>query len=372
MTERVTSIRPSLLVWTVPAWAAIVIVTALGAPTTARAVAAGCVFTLGVVGLYLTRRGPMRLRQTATVTGILGGLGGTLLAPSGIAIAVTFITASRLPIVFGERAVRVLGGLTTASVATVIAVVSHSWVGALAGVGIPLVIQRANEHEALIAERDRAQALLAEVEAGRDAEQRAAALRERGKIARELHDVLAHTLAGLSVQLQAVRAVAAREQVPPSVLEPLDTAAALAKNGLDEARAAVGVLRDPVGLGIDELPALVARHPGRPVLTVSGEGAVSPDAGHAVYRAVQESLTNAARYAPGATVSVELDWTRAQLITTVSDTGLPSGRRAVTDQGTGLGLAGMGERLAEVGGTVTAGPAGPGWRVVIMVPRVES
>ena len=191
----------------------------------------------------------------------------------------------------------------------VIGWISQSVAGLLAGTGIPLLVQRAVEHRDLVQERDRAQALLAEVQAGREAETQAAALRERGRIAREMHDVLAHSLAGLSVQLQAVRAVAARERVGPAVLEPLDKAAALAREGLGEARAAVSALRDPVGLGLDALPALVERHPGTAVLDETGtRGQVSVDAAHAVYRAVQESLTNAARYAPGSVVRVALEW----------------------------------------------------------------
>jgi signal transduction histidine kinase len=95
---------------------------------------------------------------------------------------------------------------------------------------------------------------------------------------------------------------------------------------------------------------------------------VSAEAGHAVYRAVQESLTNAARYAPGADVSVELTWTETSLTTRIRDTGLPQGRSAVSGQGTGLGLAGMDERVRATGGSVEAGPSGGGWLVEVTVP----
>jgi signal transduction histidine kinase len=229
---------------------------------------------------------------------------------------------------------------------------------------------RAGEQQALIAERDRAQALLAEVQAGREAEAEAAALQERGRIAREMHDVLAHTLAGLSLQLQAVRAVAAREGVPPEVLDPLDKAATLAQDGLAEARSAVGALRDPVGLGMDALPALVERHPGAATLEAVGRpSGLAPEAGHAVYRAVQEALTNAARYAPGSPVTVRLSWAPDGLTAQVADSGAAVGRNAPAAQGSGLGLAGMDERVRAVGGTVRAGPRdGGGWQVVVHVP----
>jgi signal transduction histidine kinase len=252
----------------------------------------------------------------------------------------------------------------------------------LAGLLVPLFVQRTSEHQELIRERDRAQALLAEVEAGREAEAQAVALRERGRIARDLHDVLAHTLAGLSVQLQGLRAVAAKERVPASVSDPIDLAAELAKSGLEEARAAVGALRDPVGLGVDAIASLVKRHPGHTTLTVDGAPLeLAPNSAHAVYRAVQESLTNAARYAPGAPVEVVLHWSSTGPSAQITDSVRPPGRIAVTDQGTGLGLAGMDERVRAVGGTVQAGPvqagpvqAGPvqagGWRVEITVPAI--
>ena len=187
---------------------------------------------------------------------------------------------------------------------------------------MPILARRRLDQEALQAERDRALALLAELEAARDAQAQAAALEERGRIAREMHDVLAHSLAGLSLQLQAVRAVAGREGVGPAVLEPLDRAAELARTGVDEAKAAVSALRETPPLGIDDLPSLVERFPGDARFVTTGSAlAVDPVLGHALYRAVQESLTNAARYAPGSPVRVELSWDLSGPVVTVTDEG---------------------------------------------------
>ncbi|MBC3843565.1 hypothetical protein GXW82_35260 [Streptacidiphilus sp. 4-A2] len=107
----------------------------------------------------------------------------------------------------------------------------NSVAGLLSAVGVWLLADRSIEHAALQAERDRAVALLAEVEASRASRQEAAALEERRRIAHELHDVLAHSLAGLSMQLQAIRAIARRDGVPATLTGPLDRAAELARDG---------------------------------------------------------------------------------------------------------------------------------------------
>jgi signal transduction histidine kinase len=302
----------------------------------------------------------------------VSGLAVSVISPKGLAYALVVVAASRAPQAFDGMALRVFTIVDTLAFGITVGVVSRSLAGYLAGAAIPALVQRAVEHRDLVRERDRAQALLAEAQGAREAEAQAAALRERGRIARDMHDVLAHTLAGLSVQLQAVRAVAAREHAPDTVLAPLDKAAALAKDGLAEARGAVGALRDPVGLGLAELPALVARHPGEATLhTVGTPGEVPGQAGHAIYRAVQESLTNAVRYAPGAAVDVTLTWSADALQVAVADGGRAAGRDPVAGPGTGLGLAGMAERVEQVGGALHAGPEGSGWRVTATVPTVS-
>jgi len=195
------------------------------------------------------------------------------------------------------------------------------------------------------------------------AREEAAALAERTRLARELHDVLAHSLAGLSVQLEATRLLATTTGADPALVEQVTRAQHLARDGMAGARRAVSALRGEQLPGPDQLPALVADHraaTGMPAqLTVDGAPRpLATEAGLAVYRAVQEALTNAAKYAGrGAEVEVVVDWSVAGEITVrVSDAGgdgvpagLPSG---------GFGLSGLAERAALLGGRASSGPLG--------------
>lgn len=377
---RVTRPNPAFLLgrlplwWRLIAWSAITIATAQASDRHWQQIASGALMIVASAGLIMREPTTQRARAAVVLIVTCCGLAAILIAPSGYAEIPVVFVAGRIPAAFGPAGQRIVTALSTVAFAIIVAVVSGSLVGLLAGAGIPLLVQRAIERRELIAERDRAQALLAEVQAGREAETQTAALRERGRIARDMHDVLAHSLAGLSLQLQAVRALAAREDVGAVLLDPLDKAAALARDGLTEAREVVGALRDPVGLGLDALPTLVDRHPGNLRLSTHGVPIpVSAEAGHAVYRAVQEALTNAARYAPGAEVEVNLTWLPEGARVRIDDTGLPPGRSAVSGQGTGLGLAGMDDRIRQAGGTLHAGPRDEGgWRVEIAVPRQSS
>jgi signal transduction histidine kinase len=349
-------------------------VTIVAAPDTTRRVLVAVILTLAL-GLYaLLVRGPERTAPVALVLCSAGGLAAMLLAPSGVAEWPVLLAAVHTRTVFKDDAGLWVMGVLAVVFGGLVGLISHSLVGVIAGIGVPVLAQRRIEQLELEAERDRAVRLLAELEAARDAQAQAAALQERGRIAREMHDVLAHSLAGLSLQLQATRAVAAREGVGPEVMEPLDRAAELARSGVEEAKAVVGALGSSVraSVGIDDVTELVERFPGDAQLTVAGAPqAVSEAAGHAVYRAVQESLTNAARYAPGAAVRVTMSWEPAQLRLIVSDTGSLDAPPPAS-QGNGLGLRGMQERVASVGGTLLTGPRGAGWQTEIVVPVNQS
>ncbi len=352
-------------------WVVLAVATVLAAPDLPPRLVAGAGMAVAIIAFQFVRSVSVTVRRTAVLAATVAGLAACFAAHDGIAEIAVVIAATRAPDAFDGTVLRWFVALDTIAFAGTVAFISRSVPGLLAGVAIPVLVQRAIEHRDLIRERDRAQALLlAEVQAGREAETQAAALRERGRIAREMHDVLAHSLAGLSVQLQGVRAIALREGVDRAVLDPLDRAAELARAGLGEARAAVGALRDPIGLGLDDLAALVERHPGEATLQVVGTPLpVTAETGHAVYRAVQEALTNAARYAPGSPVQITLTWVAEALDVEVRDDGPAPDRRAIAEPSTGLGLAGMAERIRQAGGTLQAGPGpGGGWQIHLRVP----
>jgi signal transduction histidine kinase len=219
--------------------------------------------------------------------------------------------------------------------------------------------------------QERAELLLAELEEARDSQARAAAAEERASIARDLHDVLAHSLSGLSIQLEVARKVAANLDVPAKLRDPIEGAAGLAKQGLVEARAAVGALRRDDQLGVDRLPELVEQLRRDLNLEVSyavngPPRSVGPELGLALYRVAGEALTNVARHAAGAATRVELSFGASEVRLAVTDDGGEPGE--LSAQGSGWGLSGVRERIKRLGGDLVAGPAGSGWSVVATVP----
>ncbi|MFC4034415.1 sensor histidine kinase [Streptomyces polygonati] len=352
-------------------------VTVLAAVGPTRRLVVGVLVLCAEIGLLASRRTRPSYGAACAVAVTIGaGLAAVALAPNGLGEVPVLAGASVLPLCVPAGPPRV-AGVVAVSVAfgVTIAAVSGSPAGLLAGVGTWAIADRSVERRALRAERDRAVALLAEVEASRQARQEAAAAEERNRIAREMHDVLAHSLAGLSVHLQAIRAIARRENSPASLTGPLDRAAGLARDGVQEARAAVGALRAPHLRGVDDLKALVVGFPGDADLRINGRpGRLDPEAGHAVYRAVQEAMTNAARYATGSPIEVRVDWEAGELRVAVRDHGLPAGHRGSGVRGGGTGLRSMSERIEAAGGTVSAGPRpdGTGWRIALRVPVAEA
>lgn len=217
--------------------------------------------------------------------------------------------------------------------------------------------------------------LLAQLEDAREQQLEAAALAERSRIAGELHDVLAHALSAAALQLQGARKLAERDRASAEVRGAIDRAGELVRDGLANAREAVGALRGERPPGVDQLELLVAgfRTDATTDVTLTVEGSprtLSTEAGLALYRGVQEALTNVARYAPGATTTVVLRYGNHGTTLTIEDfTGAEkTGASELADVGGGNGLRGLRERLERVGGSLDAGPTDNGWRVQLEIP----
>jgi len=225
--------------------------------------------------------------------------------------------------------------------------------------------------------QDRTELLLAQLRDAREAEAAAAALAERSRIAGELHDVLAHSLSALAIQLQGARKLAARETVSAAMRGTIERSAELAKAGLADARQAVGALRGERLPTLDQLGALVAdfrRDTGSDAtLRVDGTSRPLPaEASLALFRGAQEALTNITRYAPGATTAVTVSYHEDRTVLTVEDHLPGPGANPAADllagAGGGHGLAAMRERTQRAGGSARAGPTAGGWLVELEVP----
>lgn len=202
---------------------------------------------------------------------------------------------------------------------------------------------------------------------------RAQQLADRAELARNIHDVLAHSLSGVNMQLSMADALLEAGRVEDGKVA-VQKARGMVVSGLNEARRAVQALRAETLDLIPTLRAMVEPDAGERV-EIRGPGTtVTAAQVQAVVRTAQEALTNARRHAPGAPVLMLLDRQPQSLTLTVSN-GRPV-RAPETGAGSGLGLIGMRERSAMVGASVTAGPVtdgeyAGGWRVVLTVPAAD-
>jgi signal transduction histidine kinase len=220
---------------------------------------------------------------------------------------------------------------------------------------------------------DQAERLLIELEGTRAAQARAAGLAERQRLAREMHDVLAHSLSGLMLQLEGARMLAAGNPGDPRLPGVIERAHHLGKSGLEEARRAIGMLRDDELPGPDRLAGLAAQFQevsGVPCqFTVSGQAYDLPsEAGLAVYRAAQEALTNITKHACPERVEVHLGYDPRGTRLTVENFAMNPETPRVASDGPGYGLTGMRERAELLGGELTTAMTPGGFRVELRVP----
>jgi signal transduction histidine kinase len=226
---------------------------------------------------------------------------------------------------------------------------------------------------------EQAAAMVAQLEQLRAEQRQVATLDERTRIAREIHDVLAHSLGALGIQLQAARALLAEHGDTGRALSLLDQAQRMAKDGLAETRRAVHALRaDTAGLD-EQLAALIdthrIRHHASVSFRVGGQPRpLPPEATVALVRTAQEALVNTAKHAPRQPVDIGLHYSEDGVQMIISNQlpapGDAHGRAVAfgTVNG-GYGLTGMRERLLLIRGTLTAASDGTHWTVTAQVPQ---
>jgi signal transduction histidine kinase len=336
-------------------------------------------FAVGLLGgrEAIIRGAPLPLRLACFAVVAAGSTALLWLQPGGPGYLGFFFLAAclaslHLPV---RRGAVVAGLVLVVGLAVVRAVTAHRPVAGMlvSALGLSLLYlvvvlaQRAREGQR------RAERLLEELERSRAAELRAATLAERQHLARELHDVLAHSLSGLALQLEGARLLAAAD--PPDtkrIAAALDRAHHLARAGLQDARRAIGALRDEELPGPRRLAGLARefeRDSGVPCrLEVSGqERELDSQARLALYRTAQEALTNIRRHASPERVDLQLDYGPSGARLVVEDCARDGGRPPARAGG-GYGLTGMRERAELLGGTLTAAPTGHGFRVELWVP----
>jgi signal transduction histidine kinase len=241
------------------------------------------------------------------------------------------------------------------------------WAPWAAGVTVSVLAALLIRHEFVLVDRLRA--------AQADLTERTRA-EERTRIARELHDVIAHSLTVALLHVTSARL--AVEYDPEDAARALAEAERLGRQSLTEVRATMGLLREtpseeaatgvaPPVPGFGDIPALIdqLRRAGAEVsLALHGDLKALPEtAGATVYRIIQESLTNATRHALGTPVAVRVEAADSSVEVYVDSAG-PAG------SGSGMGLTNMAERARALGGTCTAGvgPSGSGWLVHASLP----
>ncbi len=212
----------------------------------------------------------------------------------------------------------------------------------------------------------------------REEQARMAVLEERGRIAREIHDVVAHSVGVIAVQAGAGRRVV--EQRPEQAQEALGAIEEVSRNAMTELRRLLVVLREPTDAaslvpqpGLVRVPELVeqVRRAGLAV-ELTEEGArpdLPPGLDLSAYRVVQEALTNTLRHAEASAATVRVRYAAGRLEIEVMDDGGRTGAAASPNgQEGGQGLVGMRERVAMFGGTLHAGSTSHGFQVRATFP----
>lgn len=369
-TRVATTIRTAMVV--LVSWS--VLTAKYGPGTSGRALFATVLFAICLICsvLWIVM---FRLDRAPTLeTWVLAAAGGLLTgtAQGSAASAFAFIAVvsaglrSELPVAVPVALLAVLG----LSISAVI--YDYSALGVLAyTLGLAAAALAASTAHQSAVRAEQAELLLAQTQRSQEEELRAARLEESARIARDIHDVLAHALAGLTIQLEATRALVEQGTDRATLLARVDQAHELAREGLRETRRAVGALRGEAVAVPAALELLVGEFGGAAELMIDADPArLEGRPGEAVLRVVQEALTNVRKHAPGASVSVSVSAPpEKELVVVVADVdgGTPA-TNGLASAGGGFGLKGMRERAQALGGTITAGASDDGWRVELRLP----
>jgi signal transduction histidine kinase len=332
-------------------------------------------FVLGGLGALTARYRRAAVRVIFAVMLLASSAALVRLQPDGPGLAGLLaglvLLAPRVPDRF-PIALSIVGITCLAAVAVA---VSHSsptlaLLSAIAIVGFPgmtLLARRLGQAN------DQAERLLVQLEGTRAAQARAAGLAERQRLAREMHDVLAHSLSGLMLQLEGARILAAEDPSDPRLPGIIERAHHLGRSGLEEARRAIGMLRDDVLPGPERLASLAAEFQevtGVPCqFTVSGQAHELPsEARLAVYRVAQEALTNITKHACPERVEMHLGYEPRRTRLTVENFAINKEPLRAGGHGLGYGLTGMRERAELLGGELSTAMTRGGFRVELRVP----
>ncbi|HET6986738.1 MAG TPA: histidine kinase [Kribbella sp.] len=332
----------------------------------------GAVVVLGNISLLRLQYGePLR---RATIGLLVFTVAGALLwyaLPQSVFIVLPFWAARaavRYHLPGRLELVVVLLGILGASVP--IYINTHSLAAAVGtAFGVTALVLASINRRTREQQLDELEVSLARKQAAIEEHSRAAALAERARIARDVHDVLAHSLAGLSLNLQGARLMLTRDGASAEAIEQVTRAQGLAADGLAEARRAVAALREDAVPDVRALGDLVTAHRLESGSTaefeVEGEVRELPaEVMSTLYRTMQEALANTRKHAPGAPVFVKLFHADEVRLTVEDRPGRRPGRAAPG----GYGLLGMRERADLLGGSMEAGPTSDGWLVELRVP----
>lgn len=331
---------------------------------------------IAALALMVRRRWPLipfslTVLLEIVLLGVPDATGAALLALPMYAIAV-YMSTRACWIAYGSAvgAIVLVGGLGILTGTLLISSVLNSLIGtAVMGLlGSLIGINVGNRKRYLEAVIDRSRQLMIE----RDQQAQLAAAAERSRIAREMHDIVSHSLTVIVALSDGASATPDIQRAR----DAMDAAAGTAREALTEMRTMLGLLRDadsdadapltPVAPVSPVDVAAAAQRAGYPVtISVTGDVVQADPLRFAVGRIVQEGVTNAMRHAPGATsIAVTIEYTDTSVTVRVRNDGAP----ARADSG-GFGLRGLRERVAQVGGTMTAGPDGGGiWLLTATLP----